>query len=180
MFKNYFPILCWKTTRNLGIWNCAPRDKSSPTVITKHVMARFHNPELKWEACSGCRRTKGKLKGLWRMATLIHTGCHSHGDPAHKWLSPGQGTKSNFSICRKGSASAPEITKLFLPFLALRRVYSPWAFRYASGMPQECTYNTPEQKMTEKQRQCYSLGLVLFVLQLRIPKIWCVQPQVRL
>lgn len=105
------------------------------------------------------------------MATLIYTGCHSHRDPAYKWLSPGQGTKNNFSICRKGSASAPEITKPFPPFLASRRVHSPWAFRCAPGMPQECTCNPPEQEMTEKQRLCCSQQPrpVLF-LATKIPK----------
>lgn len=40
------------------------------------------------------------------------------------------------------SASAPEITNQnYFSFLVSRRVYSPWAFRYASGMPQECTNN---------------------------------------
>lgn len=98
-------------------------------------MARFHSTELKWEACSGCRREKGVLKWYYRMATVIQTWCHSHGDPAYTWVSPDQGTKNNFSICRKGSASAPEITKWFQSFLASERVYSPWAFGCASGMP---------------------------------------------
>lgn len=101
------------------------------------------------------------------MATLIQTGCHSHKDPAYKWVSPDQGTKNNFSICRKGSASAPEITKLFLSFFASRRVYPPWAFRYASGMPQEWTHNLPLNRKLLKSKDCAAAkhsGLVLFVL----------------